>query len=128
MHGKQENFVEQVGSGISRIKDALKEANLPEPEFRTEGMFSLLLKRPEVQQETRRKTREKIIRLIRENEKITTTELARASNLTKKGIEYHLSKLKTEGVLERVEPAKGGYWKIHSFLWIKEWGGVLFPR
>ena len=40
------NMVEQVGSGISRIKDELKTNKLALPEFRIEGMFSLILKRP----------------------------------------------------------------------------------
>ncbi|WP_028298623.1 AlbA family DNA-binding domain-containing protein [Olivibacter sitiensis] len=39
-------MVEQIGSGISRIRDAMEKASLPSPIFKTEGMFTLVLKRP----------------------------------------------------------------------------------
>jgi hypothetical protein len=38
-------MVEQVGSGIGRIKDQMKEAKLPQPEFKTDGMFTVVLHR-----------------------------------------------------------------------------------
>jgi ATP-dependent DNA helicase RecG len=39
-------LVEQIGSGIPRIKDMMQTSSLPQPEFRTEGMFTVVLKRP----------------------------------------------------------------------------------
>lgn len=39
-------MVEQIGSGISRIREAMEKASLPNPVFKTEGMFTLVLKRP----------------------------------------------------------------------------------
>ena len=38
-------LVERVASGIPRMKEAMKEANLPEPEIHTEGMFTAVFKR-----------------------------------------------------------------------------------
>src|SRR5690606_18751299 len=40
------DMVQQIGSGISRIREAMEESSLPSPLFKTEGMFTLVLKRP----------------------------------------------------------------------------------
>lgn len=61
-------MVEQIGSGISRMNDLMKEAGLPQPEFNTAGMFTVTLKRPvKTVQKTSEKASEKILRLIQEN-------------------------------------------------------------
>ena len=39
-------LVEQVGSGINRMNNLMLEAGLSAPEYNTEGMFSIILKRP----------------------------------------------------------------------------------
>ena len=39
------NMVEQVGSGIGRIKNLLSEANLPAPIFKTDGIFTVVFQR-----------------------------------------------------------------------------------
>ena len=39
------HLVERVASGIPRMKEAMKEAHLPEPEFHTHGMFTVAFKR-----------------------------------------------------------------------------------
>jgi ATP-dependent DNA helicase RecG len=37
------------------------------------------------------------------------------TGLTRRGIEWNLSMLKTKGLIERIGPDNGGYWKIkHS--------------
>lgn len=113
------DMVEQIGSGIGRIRDEMKHAGLPSPEFKTEGMFTVVLNRPEkistsvnTRKKTREKTREKIIRLLRERRDITTTELAAEIGVTVKGIEYHISKLKTDGVIKRIGSDRGGVWEV----------------
>lgn len=58
------------------------------------------------------KTREKIIHLIQETPKITMKEMAEQTGLSIKGVEWNIRKLKEEGVLRRVGPAKGGYWEV----------------
>ena len=63
-------------------------------------------------EKTREKTREKILTLIRENNKITTHELAEALSLTDKGVEWQLKQLKDKKVIIRVGADKGGYWEI----------------
>ena len=118
------NMVEQVGSGISRIKDELKKHKLALPEFKIEGMFSLILKRPitsdltggrtsgKTSGKTSEKTTDKILALIQSNEQITISELALKIGITERSIERNIAKLKGKGTLERIGPDKGGYWKI----------------
>lgn len=38
------HLVERVASGIPRMQEAMKEANLPEPDFHTDGMFTVIFK------------------------------------------------------------------------------------
>jgi len=60
----------------------------------------------------KQKTDESIISLLRENPKHTTKTLAEAIGITTKGIEKQLSKLKSQGRIERIGSAKGGSWKV----------------
>lgn len=54
----------------------------------------------------------KIIKLIKENPKITRNELANKLNITPDGIKYNLRKLINKDIIERIGPKNGGYWKI----------------
>jgi predicted HTH transcriptional regulator len=63
-------------------------------------------------EKTVEKTVEKIMEAITNNSLITQAELAEMTGLTRRGIEYNLSKLKALGLIERVGPDKGGYWKV----------------
>ena len=40
-------------------------------------------------------------------------EMAEALGVSTKAIEKHLSRLKSEGVISRIGPDKGGYWEVH---------------
>ena len=67
----------------------------------------------DVKNETReKKTREKIIELIRQNEEITIKEIAKSIGITTKGVEWQLTRLKKAEILIRVGADKGGSWKI----------------
>ena len=55
---------------------------------------------------------EKIILLILEDKNITTSEMAEIVQITTRAIEKQISKLKYKGIIERIGPDKGGYWKI----------------
>ena len=58
------------------------------------------------------KSSEKIMRLMKTKAQITTKELAEELNLTTRAIEKNISKLKSEGRIERIGGDKGGRWKI----------------
>ncbi|MBU4562855.1 winged helix-turn-helix transcriptional regulator, partial [bacterium] len=49
---------------------------------------------------------------IKNNPKITSAELAEILEITVKGVEWNIKKLKEEGIIKRIGPAKGGYWEI----------------
>lgn len=58
-------------------------------------------------------TDHRILALLRENSKHTTRTLAQAVGITTKGIEKQLARLKSQGRIERIGPAKGGSWKVN---------------
>ena len=62
--------------------------------------------------ETTQKTTQKIIELIRNYPEITTEELSEKCGVTKDGIKWQLKKLKSQGIIRRVGPDKGGHWEI----------------
>lgn len=59
-------------------------------------------------------TREKLLKLICENPRITRNELAETLHITTSTVQFHIEKLKLEGLLERVGGSKGGYWKAEN--------------
>lgn len=58
------------------------------------------------------KTSGKILVLIRENTRLTISELALAIGVTERSIERNLQKLQQENRLRRVGSAKGGHWEV----------------
>jgi len=65
-----------------------------------------------VAEKTVEKTVEKILGLIMTGPKITQRELMDKIGLTRRGIEWNLKKLKTQGRIRRIGPAKGGHWEV----------------
>ncbi len=63
-------------------------------------------------EETRVKSRVKILDAIRQQPTIIRMELAEVLQLSGKAIEKNLSILKQEGLLRRVGPDKGGRWEV----------------
>lgn len=55
---------------------------------------------------------DKIIELIGNKPSITSRELQELTKLSRRGVEYHLDKLKKAGKLKRVGANKGGYWEL----------------
>jgi len=115
------HLVEQVGSGIGRIHDLMKAAELPEPIFQKEGIFAVTLFRSQTtkvgaiiadSEKSREKSRERIIELIRMDPTITMADLAFSIGISVKAIEKQISSLKKAKRLERDGPDKGGRWRI----------------
>ena len=110
--------VERLGTGIRRMKDLMREAGLKAPVFTSDTFFHAVFHRDpkyslkRAGEKTREKTREKILSLVRGDSGITTAALAESLALTVKGVEWHLKKLRGEGILRRVGPDKGGHWQV----------------
>lgn len=62
----------------------------------------------------KKKTEDHIIELLSSNPKHTTKTMAEAIGISDKGIEKQLAKLKSQGKIERIGPAKGGSWKVNG--------------
>ena len=58
------------------------------------------------------KTEEQILISLSERPKMTIPELAEALGMTTRGVEKQISKLRQDGLLRRVGPAKGGHWEV----------------
>ena len=55
---------------------------------------------------------EKIIAILSEDGKLSAVALAKRIGISAKAVEKHLARLKTDGLIERVGPAKGGHWIV----------------
>ena len=61
-----------------------------------------------------KKTRDKIINLLRQNPKLSATALAAEIGISAKGVQRHLANLKAEGILHHIGPDKGGQWQVND--------------
>lgn len=57
-------------------------------------------------------TREKILGIIRDNPKVTREMIVSELKISASAIQKHINILKTEGLIERIGGAKGGYWNV----------------
>lgn len=133
---KELNLTEGRCTGIPKIYKALKDNGSHKPLFKTDRnrtyFLTTLLIHPEYKKQAKKlkdkqpleegsqkKSPEKfpencknIIKLIIKNKKITIREMAEKINVSDRTIKNNIKKLKNQGVLKRVGPDKGGYWKI----------------
>jgi len=56
----------------------------------------------------------RIVEMIRTNPSVTRDELADALGLTIKGVDWQIARLKTDGVLRRIGPDKGGHREVRK--------------
>lgn len=112
-------LVEQIGSGITRIRDVMNDEGLTPPEFNIDGMFTVTLRRPfdfekwvEKWVEKLTDNRVKILREVHNNHKTTKKELEQLVGISASAIDNNIDVLKDLGLLSREGSDKGGYWKI----------------
>ena len=116
------NLVENMGTGINKIRRLLKESGCSEPEFEFGSFFTIIFKRDisgkfvasgeESSEESSEETADKIMGLMSENSHITISELAKRLEITTRAIEKQIAGLKKKGQLKRIGPTKGGYWEV----------------
>ncbi len=108
------NMVEQIGSGISRINNALKTNSRPAAEFLTEGMFTVVFRRarfggPIIDTFD---ISHKILQIIREKPSVSAKEIGELTGISSRAVEKNLAKLKAAGILNRIGSRKSGKWLI----------------
>jgi len=116
------HLVEKVASGIPRMQEAMREANLPEPEFYTDGMFTVVFKRQNTNSANHGIVNDTVNGTVNENEQaiinlLTTTPGLNASeigNYIGKSLRTAMRYIKTlqeKGLIEfRGVPKTGGYY------------------
>lgn len=112
-------MVEQIGSGIGRIKDLLKENGLEPPLFSHDGMFTVTLRRPFdfekwiAKWETQlTDTRITILKAVHHNPQMTKTIIADLAGVGSTALDNNMEHLKDLGLLDR-EGTKGGRWILN---------------
>ncbi len=113
------HMVEELGSGVIRMRGLMTDADLSAPEFLYDGLFSVVLYRA-VDWRTKRDqwkdkltaNQMKIMDLIAEDERTTVAKLSAAVGISATATENNLAKLKDLDVLDREGDARTGRWKI----------------
>jgi ATP-dependent DNA helicase RecG len=121
---KEIEWIERYGTGIRRIKDYFKEYGSLEPVFENfQHGFRVTIhalnndiseKGTEKGTEKLNKNQILIIEAIRSNPHLTSSELSEKIGIRADKVRINIQKLKSLGLLERIGPDKGGYWKILS--------------
>jgi ATP-dependent DNA helicase RecG len=94
---------------------ACREAGFPEPviEYETSGLWVTFPFSEEfVARTAGDAAREKILRLITDNPHVSTADLARELGITRKGMEWHINRMKKDGLLKRLGADRGGHWEV----------------
>lgn len=97
----------------------MKDADLTYPEFNTDGVFTVTLRRSfNFDKWVDKLTNNRVIILkeIHNNSKVTKKELEKEARLTSSAIDNNIEKLKKMGLINREGSDKGGYWKINYIL------------
>ena len=117
---KNIGWIEKYGSGIGRIINYFKEANLHLPTFENHSGGFLVTVFARNKEETKEnvtenvteKRRQYILQLIEENHNITTTEIAELAGVVRRTIARDIDFLKDKGILLRVGSDRKGHWKL----------------
>ena len=89
-----------MGSGRATNNGCLQKRGDPEAEKKTT-------------QKTAQKTTQKILEFLAIEPEASRVRIAeQLGDITEDGVKYQLSKLKRQGLIQRVGPANGGHWEV----------------
>ena len=106
----------RLGSGIKRALEAWPGIDFFDD--REGCLFTAIVHRRPVKktcegsEKGSEKSSEKILDLLRSQPSLSAKEIAKAIEISPRAVEKHLAKLKEEGRLRRVGPAKGWIWEV----------------
>ena len=108
---------QKAGTGIKRVTNACVE-NSNEVNFEFSDSFWVTIKSNNTEKgvekgvEKLTDNQKSIIEIIKRNPYVTARELSPLIGISHRKIQKNMAKLKEYGIIERIGPAKGGYWKI----------------
>jgi ATP-dependent DNA helicase RecG len=121
-------YVNRFNRGIETSQqDLIENGNPPATfDFNTWGVFRVIanevfdkvknesehVNEPEKLGEKLGENRKLIINLIRQAPYITIPEIAQKLSISNTAVQNNIKKLKHLGIIERIGPDKGGYWKV----------------
>ncbi len=105
-------YVEKLGTGINRIKSAVRNAGLPEAKFEFDDSFSVTLFDKEKWSEKWSEKQIEILKLIIEKPKISRKKLSEKIGINQSAVQKYLEKMKKQGIIKRIGPDKGGHWEV----------------
>ena len=114
-------YVEQIGSGIKRMRMLAKRANLPLPKFEVNSFFIVTFKRRKLLKKPLSEGVSKgvsegvnsLFNYIKNNPKRRVPHFEEDLGIPAKTIERWLNKLKKDGKIEfKGSPKTGGYWEV----------------
>ena len=118
------DYIEQIGTGINRIKKAVKEHGQGNVEFYYNNFFIVTFTRTKkVGEKVTKKlgiklgvklgeNEIKILELMRDNKYITTKELSEHIKISTTAVDNNISKLKKKELIRRIGSPKGGHWEV----------------
>ncbi|MBM3189792.1 MAG: winged helix-turn-helix transcriptional regulator, partial [Chloroflexi bacterium] len=108
-----------LGSGIKRALEHWPEIDFTDD--RDGCLFTATIHRKEVEasvepevssEKGSEKSSEKILRLLRADPQLAAREIAEALGITQRAVEKQIARLREEGRLRRIGPARGGHWEV----------------
>ncbi|MCL1895147.1 MAG: helix-turn-helix domain-containing protein [Clostridiales bacterium] len=125
------DYVEKMGSGIGRIREAAAEAGVAEPVFENAPFFRVVFERlgaeempsdtvkdlekdrvKDLEKDQVNSQQRQIFDLLVSNPKMTTKALSEAVGMNERNIRKNIKVLKDAGLIERIGSDKAGYWKV----------------
>lgn len=117
------DYIEKIGTGISRIRQAVAEHSGVEVEIRYNEFFTVSFRakalRPtpvtgsvDSSVESSVESSVQILLLLADHPTMTIPKMAKQMNLTTRAVEKNIKKLQQQHKLKRVGPNKGGHWEV----------------
>jgi len=106
------DYIEQIGTGINRIKNSVKERGQGSVEFYYNNFFAVTFTRTKKVTKKVTENQKKILDNIKENPNITTQELSKKVGISDRKIKDNIKKLKENNLLKRIGSPKGGHWEV----------------
>ena len=110
------DYIEKMGTGINRMKEACLDAGIAEPEFSFSGFFTVVFQRIDenktVLNEPVNEPVNRIEKIIVQNKFVSINSIAEQINMSRSTVKRLINVMKEKGVLKRIGSDKTGYWEV----------------